>query len=91
MRFLRFRFASPLALGSNKLIRRRLGSILNCSLLRNAKLDRRPAKEGKSTVDDRRRDERISGCLKERFTTLSSIFKSLPTDVDWLVCEVIHL
>ena len=73
MRFLRFRFTSPLALASNKLIRRRFGSILNWSLLRNAKLDRRPAKEGKSTVDDRRRDERISGCLTERFSTLINL------------------
>ncbi len=64
-RFLKFLLNSPLALTSNKLIRRVFISILICSFFRKAKLDRRLFNGGKSIIDDRRPDERDSGCLKE--------------------------
>jgi hypothetical protein len=67
IRFLKFLFNSPFILDSNKLIRRVLESILTCSFRRKAKLDRRPVNGGKSITDDRRRDERGSGCLEKIF------------------------
>jgi len=72
IRFLKVLLNSPFAFDSNKLIRRvLLRSILICSFFRKAKLDRRPVNGGKSITDDRRRDERGSGCLK----TKNSSFK----------------
>lgn len=59
-------FKSPFALVSKRLMRRfvLLFSKLDWSLFRNAKLGRRPDNGGSSNADDRRRDERVSGCLQ---------------------------